>query len=90
MSHLRNLGYINLVDPSFQPEKNMFPLVFPSSISMRVIKRLKNQSLSKKGSKGLNYTFKKTLIVSQKAMVDSLLNPESGMGLLVRFFILAQ
>lgn len=57
---------------------------------MRVIKRLKNQSLSKKGSKGLNYTFKKTLIVSQKAMVDSLLNPESGMGLLVRFFILAQ
>ena len=57
---------------------------------MQVIKRLKNQSLGKKGSKGKNYIFKKTLVVSQKAMVDSLLNPEYGMGLLLRSIILVQ
>ena len=36
---------------------------------MRVIERLKNQKLDKKGSKGQNYIFKKTLVASQKAMV---------------------
>ena len=52
---------------------------------MQVIKRLKNQSLGKKGSKGQNYIFKKTLVVSQKAMVDSLIKPDEPFSTFYHF-----
>ena len=44
-------GHINLVDPSFQPEKACFCQSFTSFITIRAIKRLKSNFLVKRDSK---------------------------------------
>ena len=86
-SHISVTGvYINLVDPSFQLENACFCQYFTLSISIRAINRIQNQFSGKKstlkGPKGQNRISQKSLVVSQKAVVDSLLSPEYCMGIL--------